>query len=235
MNRLSIVSMFALICATPALAQDQEALMQELQDVKQELSIIKQMLSDVLAQDDTVDTPPTPPETDVPVTETQTDPVVDQYQPGFIVNVYSEPSDHLSRDTEVGQFLGQNFPISGQEHLENGVLYRNKSAYEIQGFLKAETEGSYQVALDINGRFMRCGYEIHLNGQRLVSNVEYVEKPLTDAATVNLQPGLYPLSVWISCSPYSGENDAEYSVLIRTPTDRNLQPGPRDILLVRKN
>ena len=159
----------------------------------------------------------------------------DAYKPGALVVVRPAPTDSLSHiPTEsVGTFVYDGGEVSFTDNQTRGLKYRGPVALDLQGFLKGDEIGTYEISADLKEHaevgtatpstcFMQTSIASDSIGQRSV----VIGSPSKQNATaslkfyVDLQPGSYPLRAWLACNvPEDITTEAEFS--IKSPHDRS--------------
>ena len=173
----------------------------------------------------------------------------DAYKPGALVVVRPAPNDSLSHvPTEnVGTFVYDGGEVSFTDNQTRGLNYRGPVAMDLQGFLKGDEMGTYEISADLKEHaevgtatpstcFMQTWIASDSIGQRSV----VIGSPSKQDATaslrfyVDLQPGIYPLRAWLSCNVLEDVTTvAEFS--IKSPHDRSSrQMNGRDLVRLDK-
>jgi len=171
-------------------------------------------------------------------------PASEGYRPGALAVARAaphDPSNFVSVPTDaVGGFVYTGGAISLNDIATRGVRYTGPVGIELQGWLRAQEAGRYQISADINIRFtvfasygITCFYQAWIEdrslGQRTTpllgraanSGSNEVQASLVLGA--ELQPGLYRLRTWTVCNPPPGLT-LSVDTLLKAPSELNLRP-----------
>lgn len=119
---------------------------------------------------------------------------------------------------------------------KRGARYAGLTGVELQGWLRANQAGRYQLGADIRTRlglnqFLSpdCILQAALEDRQI--GIQRVQ-PARDAASgdlvaspvvgADLQPGLYKLRLWVACTPGRGQK-TNVTLLLKPPSEINLR------------
>lgn len=218
-------------------AADTADLAGELAALKAEVAEIKAQLQEVLARD-TEEAPPAAATADpaIAALEAQAQTlkafpiVLVRPEPALLEN--GERPEKIPQDV-VGAFVGSE-PWRNSELADRGVRYSNNPSYELQGWLKVDVAGRYQIGVDVGypGETSResCIVRTAIEGVEIKDEMfelaSYEQTLFSSVAGAELQPGLYATSIWIACAPigaYTPE-DILFTPVIKRPDEYNLRP-----------
>ena len=172
------------------------------------------------------------------------------YKPGAIAIVHAAPPDRNALSNiptdSVGGFVYEGGAIAFSDIRSRGVRYAGSVGVELQGWLKAQEAGRYQIGTDLTAHFNigaviapTCFLQAWLEGHSLDQQSVLVSSPGKQDATASLvlgaelQPGIYRLRVWTTCTAPPGVT-ATSELLAKTPSQLNLRPVTGDDLLHRE-
>lgn len=172
------------------------------------------------------------------------------YKPGALAVAYPAPKNVNSLSEvpadDVGGFVYQGGPIVLTNIRMRGVRYAGPVGAELQGWLKANEAGRYQIGTDLNAHFglgavfgPTCFLQAWLEGRSLDQRSVFVSHPGSNDANASLvlgaelQPGVYRLRVWTVCTAPEGVTTTS-ELLLKAPSEINLRPITGSDLLHRE-
>ena len=161
--------------------------------------------------------------------------------------VHAAPKDANSLSEvppdSVGGFTYTGGPIALTDIKTKGVRYAGPVGIEIQGWLQAKEAGRYQIGTDLTAHFSgmaivapTCFLQAWLEGRSLDQRSIVVSQPGSRDASgslvtgAELQPGLYRLRVWTTCTTVQGVSTTS-ELLVKAPSELNLRPVTGNDLL----
>ena len=177
---------------------------------------------------------PAPSGTAPLVAPTPTAPVT--YRPGAMAIAHAAPLrasqlDRIPADT-IGSFVYSGGGMPLDDLSPQGVRYTDPAGVELQGWLKAEKAGRYQIGADLQSTLggilaPRC-ILLGWIEDRLIGNVpvDLTEKGQQASGTplfgADLTPGIYKLRLWVACAAERRARTTA-TILLKTPADMNLR------------
>jgi hypothetical protein len=136
----------------------------------------------------------------------------------------------------VGGFIYTGGQLQLADLADHGVRYTGLAGIEWQGWLRAKEAGRYQLALDgntvspnnfTNPTCVFAGWlEDRAIGIQDATPGSLVARPAAFSLVLGaeLQPGLYKLRLWATCTPSVRNQRVSVALLEKTPSDLNLRP-----------
>ena len=170
---------------------------------------------------------------------------------GALAIIHAAPSTALAAreipaDT-VGGFVYTGGSLQLADLKDRGVRYTGLTGVEWQGWLRAKEAGRYELDLDGNSvspntaNTATCLFTGWLEDRSIGLQQATVNAGPAEAAPFSLilgaelQPGLYKLRLWATCSaPWARNLRASVALFEKTPTDLNLRPITADDLAHRQ-
>ncbi|EJG1580758.1 hypothetical protein CIF45_RS10930 [Vibrio parahaemolyticus] len=194
-------------------------------------------------------------------------PALDVYENGLIATVYTENAETGTWASSkpvgvpVGEFVDQKTPVFSFSNLS-----QDESAWSLypgshigvlwSGYFYAEEQGDYVLMIDLvkekaqyDYHANSCTADLSLSNKSVVNNSFKWKKAnySTDddrmqrvkTASLSLEPGYYPLNLWIHCGVTAGEwsrwvqqaDYASWTLKVKRPADRIVQAAPKGTLV----
>ena len=143
---------------------------------------------------------------------------------------------HEIPPNSVGGFVYAGGAIQLADLAERGVRYTGLAGVEWQGWLRAKETGRYQLELDGSTISQRtyntstCVFagwlEDHVIGVQDTTPSSNIARPAPFSLILgaDLQPGLYKLRLWATCTPTVPNLHVSVALLEKAPSDLNLRP-----------
>jgi hypothetical protein len=142
----------------------------------------------------------------------------------------------------VGGLIYTGGPLQLADLKEHGVHYNGLAGVEWQGWLRARETGRYELDLDGSSvspdtvNATTCTFAGWLEDrpigvQQAVANA-HAAQPASVSLILgaDLQPGLYKLRLWATCTPWARNLRVAVELLVKTPADLNFRPVTGDDL-----
>ena len=138
----------------------------------------------------------------------------------------------------VGGFIYTGGPLQLADLTDRGVRYAGLTGVEWQGWLRAKEAGRYQLDIDgstvspNNYTLSTCVFagwlqdrSIGMQEAKPRANLSH-PAPFSLILGAELQPGLYKLRLWATCTPTPSVHNQRVSLALleKTPSDLNLRP-----------
>jgi hypothetical protein len=138
----------------------------------------------------------------------------------------------------VGGFIYTGGPLQLADLTDHGVRYAGLTGVEWQGWLRAREAGRYQLDVDgstvspNNYTLSTCVFAGWLQDRSIGMQEAKPRASLSQPAAFSLilgaelQPGLYKLRLWATCTPTPSVRNQRVSLALleKTPSDLNLRP-----------
>ena len=138
----------------------------------------------------------------------------------------------------VGGFIYTGGPLQQADLTDHGVRYASLTGVEWQGWLRAKEAGRYQLDVDgstvspNNYTLSTCVFAGWLQDRSIGMQEAKPRANLSQPAAfflilgTELQPGLYKLRLWATCTPTPSVRNQRVSLALleKTPSDLNLRP-----------
>jgi hypothetical protein len=186
--------------------------------------------------------PPVPPTDAAAVSSTP-----DSLAGGALAIVHAAPATavaaHEIPPDSVGGFIYTGGPLQLADLADHGVHYAGLAGVEWQGWLRTKETGRYEFELDGNTIFPSgFGYPTCIFAGWLEDRPIGLQETSPAAGTAHpapfslvlgaeLQPGLYKLRLWATCTPTVRNQRVSVTLLEKTPSELNLRPVTGDDLL----
>jgi len=163
------------------------------------------------------------------------------YKPGALAVARAAPKDANALSDippdSVGGFVYEGGPMPLSDIRSRGVRYAGPAGVELQGWLKVKQAGRYQLGTDLTVRFANgayigptCFLQAWLEGRSLDQRSVPISRPRSQETTATatlvlgaeLQPGLYRLRVWTTCTAAQGVTITS-ELLLKAPSELNLR------------
>jgi hypothetical protein len=161
---------------------------------------------------------------------------------GALAIVHAAPATptaaHEIPPDSVGGFIYTSGPLQLADLADHGVRYTGLVGVELQGWLRAKETGRYQFGLDgstvsaNNFTNSTCVFTGWLEDRAIgvqeaaLNSGPTRPAPFSLVLGAELQPGLYKLRFWATCTPTRAAHDQRVSVALleKAPSDLNLRP-----------
>jgi hypothetical protein len=167
---------------------------------------------------------------------------------GALAVVHAAPATpavaHEIPPDSVGGFIYTGGLLQLADLSDHGVRYAGLTAVEWQGWLRAKEAGRYQLDVDgstfspTNLVLSTCIFagwlEDRTIGEQIATPFAKLAQPAPFSLVLGaeLQPGLYKIRLWVTCTPATGVRDQRVSIALleKTPSDLNLRSVTGDDL-----
>ena len=169
---------------------------------------------------------------------------------GALAIIHAAPAAAIAREIpadSVGGFVYTGGSLQLADLKDHGVHYTGLTGVEWQGWLRAKETGRYELELDGNtvnpntSNFATCLFTGWLEDrsiglQQATANAGPAEAaPFSLILGAELQPGLYKLRLWATCSAqWEPRLRVSVALFMKTPADLNLRPVTADDLAHRQ-
>ena len=168
------------------------------------------------------------------------------YKPGAVPLVRQAPN--YPRDLQivptdsVGSFIYSGGAVALNDLRSKGVRFTGLAGIELQGWLKVAATGRTQIAVEYRANGVNavgtsdCIANAWLEGRSIGSQTDEMALPASPEKILDLnlgadlQPGLYRLRLWATCT-LARDLRLSAELLIKSPSDMNLRPVADNELL----